>query len=144
MGADIKSGHRCTAWRKAMRKKKVWRYWCDFCNKGGCGCFQMKIHEKHCTMNPNRQCRICPYIDLGKTQPINVLIVALGNGDTLGMSNLRRLCGNCPACILSAIRQSGIENKRQIDSILESDNFIFQEELKSFWAGRDTHVELPY
>ena len=37
--------------------KKV--YYCDFCKKKGMSASAMSVHEKHCTLNPNRQCRLC-------------------------------------------------------------------------------------
>lgn len=42
-----------------MRQKKIWRYYCEFCKKSGCGKPQMRTHETHCTMNPDRICRVC-------------------------------------------------------------------------------------
>lgn len=42
-----------------MRVKKVNRYYCDFCKKSNCSKHAMELHEKHCTMNPDRQCRLC-------------------------------------------------------------------------------------
>lgn len=42
-----------------MRMKLVKRYWCDHCNKAGLSSRSMITHEKHCTLNPNRSCRVC-------------------------------------------------------------------------------------
>jgi hypothetical protein len=42
-----------------MKTKKVNRYYCDFCNRGGCSAAHMKKHERHCTANPERECRVC-------------------------------------------------------------------------------------
>ena len=36
-------------------KKNV--YYCDYCNKKGLR--SLKAHEKHCTANPDRECRLC-------------------------------------------------------------------------------------
>ena len=35
-----------------MKTKRVLRYYCDFCGRGGCGKYAMEVHEKYCTMNP--------------------------------------------------------------------------------------------
>lgn len=40
-----------------MLLKKV--YYCDFCKKKGMSAASMSKHEKHCTLNSNRQCRLC-------------------------------------------------------------------------------------
>lgn len=42
-----------------MRRKPSYRYYCDYCKKSGGSGSAMAIHEKHCTMNPNRVCRFC-------------------------------------------------------------------------------------
>ena len=38
-----------------VKKKNV--YYCEYCKKKGLR--SLKIHEKHCTANPNRECRLC-------------------------------------------------------------------------------------
>lgn len=119
-----------------MRKKQVWRYYCEFCKKSGCSGYHMKNHELHCTMNPERECRMCYLIDecgVEQSAPdLNDLKALLPNdpqslivrnsnlldGDdysklyeaiSLAMPRLRELSRNCPACILAAIRQNKIE-----------------------------------
>jgi len=37
-------------------KKSV--FYCDFCRKYKLTSYAMKVHEKHCTMNPDRVCRM--------------------------------------------------------------------------------------
>jgi hypothetical protein len=39
------------------KTKKV--YYCDFCGKHKLTSNSIIIHEKHCTLNPNRICRVC-------------------------------------------------------------------------------------
>ena len=39
-------------------------YYCDFCGKRGLSKGHMKTHELHCTLNPNRKCRLCDGHDL--------------------------------------------------------------------------------
>jgi len=34
-------------------------YYCDFCNKRGLSKGHMLNHELHCTLNPDRECRMC-------------------------------------------------------------------------------------
>lgn len=50
-----------------MRMKIVKRYWCDHCNKAGLSAHAMAKHELHCTMNPDRNCRVCTLINGGYT-----------------------------------------------------------------------------
>lgn len=98
-----------------MKRKKVWRYYCEFCGKGSCSGGHMNIHEKHCTRNPNRKCRMCDFGRL-KQQPIQDLIKALGSGDNEGFEKLSNLADGCPACILSAINQSGLQRGASFDA----------------------------
>ena len=108
-----------------MRTKRVNRYYCDYCGKGGCQAAAMRKHERHCTMNPNRVCRMCRV--LNQPQPDIENLVALlprpqdyehhdygstaykGFGAAMkdGMAALREAADGCPACILAAIRQAG-------------------------------------
>lgn len=37
-----------------MKRKRVWRYYCDFCKKSGCGRAAMAWHEQRCINNPAR------------------------------------------------------------------------------------------
>lgn len=55
-----------------MRTKKVNRYWCDFCGKSGLSASHMARHERFCTMNPKRQCRMCGRLEK-EQQPIETL-----------------------------------------------------------------------
>jgi len=108
-----------------MKKKQVWRYYCEFCYKSSGTEKAMKKHELHCTMNPNRLCRMCKL--KGGTQISISRLVALlpkykvsTNTEDNGLSKnyckaleeamikLRRETQNCPACILAALRQAGI------------------------------------
>jgi len=42
---------------EGMKVKKKCVYYCDYCSKKSLR--SLKIHEKHCTTNPNRECRLC-------------------------------------------------------------------------------------
>jgi hypothetical protein len=109
-----------------MRTKTVKRHWCDFCNRAGLQAHAMAKHERHCTMNPNRACRTCRLIDGGNgpdADELRALVAILpagpvpGWGDELdvflvkvdaAIPKLREAAGDCPACMLAAIRQAGI------------------------------------
>jgi len=82
-----------------MRQKKVWRYYCDHCNKGGCGKAAMAKHERHCIRNDNRECRMCASLNGGTSQPMDVLVAAARDG----LDKLRGVADGCPICMLAAI-----------------------------------------
>ncbi len=42
-----------------MKTKLKNVYYCDFCKKHSLASWAMKEHEKHCTLNPDRICRVC-------------------------------------------------------------------------------------
>jgi uncharacterized Zn-finger protein len=111
-----------------MKVKPVKQYICDFCGKKGLSSGHMKKHERHCTKNPERKCRMCEA--LGEMQqPIADLMAILpdpaeyayddewgctGYRDGLFtatdavMPKLRDLASDCPMCIMAALRQKGI------------------------------------
>jgi len=126
-----------------MRKIKRWRYYCDYCKKAGGSAYHIKKHERGCTANPNRVCGYCEAS--GDEQvDINVLTNVLKqhaescNPATSDLwipaiDKLREMTGNCPACILAAIRQSKLfgHNKGQYE---EFNLYNFREEVGLFWA----------
>lgn len=42
-----------------MNKRRAWIYECEHCGKSGRSGGHISTHEKHCTMNPQRVCRVC-------------------------------------------------------------------------------------
>ncbi len=111
-----------------MKKKTVTQYSCDFCKKKNLSAGHMKKHESRCTMNPNRYCGICPII--GNPQPdLKDLIQILPDPKAFAKEDeyeheylgieltgavnavwyaLETEAGECPACIMAALRQGGI------------------------------------
>ena len=139
-----------------MKAKLVKRYYCDFCRKSGGSAGHMRRHESACTMNPNRVCRVCKMAhgDLGAGEgvqsPIAQLLALLPdpapfrykhqetNGtqyyeDELGdetnaaLPELRDTTGNCPACIMAALRQKGIP-------VGMVSGFDFKKEIAEIWS----------
>lgn len=109
-----------------MRKIKKWRYYCDFCKKSGASEHHMKNHEKYCTSNPNRECRICDKLQEVQ-QPLVELLRVYKDG---GLKELRAVAGNCPMCILWALKAA-----LKPEEIFESyeHDFDFKKELDDFW-----------
>lgn len=119
-----------------MTKKQCWRYKCDFCKKVGYSSFHMKRHETGCTANKDRVCRMpihngeAPRLSLEQLMANLVL-----SKPDFGMAELREDSHNCPACILAAIRCSGIQ-KHDYDeegSVGIDLKFNFKEELAAMW-----------
>lgn len=120
-----------------MKKVMRQRYYCDFCKKGSGSGGHMKKHEARCTLNPARECGMCKL--MGEKQPdLTVLTAILPAPETISFTEysevdgdtikaLRDAAGNCPACMLAAIRQRGIPVSQAI-------GFNFAEECKSFWS----------
>ena len=135
-----------------MKEKKVWRYWCEYCNKAGLQKGAMRQHERHCTMNPKRVCRVCAMVQdcpLEETQQHDPVALAAMLPDPSEHKNLteenfeyiddsikeplakavqavREVCGGCPACIMAALRQRGIP-------VPLAEGLDFKKEMQSFW-----------
>ena len=104
----------------------------------------MKLHEASCTLNPKRDCRMCTVAQREMGDHVQAqmsdLIAALQRdharhdaetaNETLDVQlspfepkELREAAGNCPACMLAAIRQT---NSYPV-------KFEFSDEKTSFW-----------
>lgn len=132
-----------------MRIKKVNRYWCDFCNKAGLQGFAMAKHEKHCTLNPDRACRVCNL--LGSAPDLQELIrmlpdpTAYNSNTTIAHSGeesehsklvaqldqiypaFREVAQGCPACMMAALRQKKIP-------VPMMESFDFKKEMSSIFS----------
>ena len=100
-----------------MHSKRLIRYYCDHCHKGMFRAKTMPKHERHCTKNLYRICRVC--VLMGNSQPnllrlVNFLKEQMHGDNSITQNGdigeilikLKEMAGNCPACVLSAIRQS--------------------------------------
>lgn len=141
-----------------MKVKKVNRYYCDHCKKSGCSAHHIRKHEKGCTLNPERECGMCKMVDSSGQRPLAELMALLPDithtknrfgfeclseemRATLdaAFASLREATGNCPACILAAIRQRYHEKPYLFE-------FDFKKEVKEVWdnineANTDSHNE---
>lgn len=120
-----------------MRKKKMWRYYCDFCGKAGGHPYHMQKHEQGCTMNPDRECGLCRFDGEWEQKPMAELLEAYGSG---GLDKLRDATEGCPACILATLRQF-LAIKEQLEEPVFMPEFDFKKELASFWS--DHNEERP-
>jgi hypothetical protein len=126
-----------------MRKKKVWRYYCEYCKKSNCNPASMKKHEAGCTNNPGRICGLCK-ITGEEQKPIGELITILGNGSDKELERLRAKTNNCPTCILAAIRQSGLQAGPDEDGSGFSVAFNYRAELADFWKEYNSAQNWKY
>lgn len=104
-----------------MKVKKVNRYYCDYCAKSRGTKHSMEVHEKHCTMNPDRRCRMCGGNNVSKllslmpdpnsfyVQDIDfeVMQIRCQTDTQAGLQKVLEATDNCPACTLAVLRQSG-------------------------------------
>ena len=95
-----------------MKTKMRPRYYCDHCPKGTGSASFMRRHERGCTANPARVCGFCGRN--GDVQDLATILVTPQLAVSLNpwegrMVALREATDNCPACILAAIRQSGVQ-----------------------------------
>lgn len=117
-----------------MRTKRVNRYYCDFCKKGGQSKHCMKDHEERCTLNPGRTCRMCQRLVKDQTPMAEMLAVLPEWNDPqspddvpeINLPLLREKAGDCPVCIFAAIRQKKIP-------VSFVDGFDFNKEVASRW-----------
>lgn len=135
-----------------MTKKQCWRYKCDFCGRVGYSGGHMKSHEIGCTANINRVCRMPIHDGEAPRLSLHQLIddLSLSKPD-LGMTELREDSNNCPACILAAIRCSGLQKYDPDPETGENCGpdfkFNFKQELASMWSciNDDNHNDYrPY
>ena len=136
-----------------MKRKRVWRYYCEFCGKSSCAAGHMSKHEQRCTANPNRVCGFCslhpdfPVSDVSLQSlvdlcpnPDDFLVSTDDYGCRYYTPQLRPLIEaalqdlrsktECPACILAALRQSGLTATG-----LTNDLFDWKIESKAALAG---------
>ena len=113
-----------------MRTKKMNRYYCDFCTKANSSSGAMRLHERHCTMNPTRTCRMCrsprdiPAL-VSTIPPVDNYYTYEGVGEGIKqLATIREQCRGCPACILAVLRQAGLTPR--------SISFDFTEETKNW------------
>lgn len=124
-----------------MKVKKKNVYYCDYCSKKSLR--SLKIHEKHCTANPDRECRLC---DNKSIKPIiekyNKLFRLENREEGWGIETkvifteeftlkdiINELDYICPNCILAIIRCLGLNRYYMGDKF----KFDYKEALDDWW-----------
>lgn len=113
-----------------MRTKKVNRYYCDHCSKGGQSKAAMLRHEPACIRNPDRSA--CPFCQAAKVSqaPMPELRKAFEHGD---LKALRKAAGDCPACTLAAIVQTRDSTPPDEEGFTGWVEFDYKAEVVVFW-----------
>lgn len=111
-----------------MTRKQVWRYYCEFCKKSGCSASHIKTHERHCTCNPDRECRMCEEVR-SAPRDYHTLIAQFKNNTDLDW--LRREVDGCPSCMLTVIRQAA--DPKDPDTQFWGE-FNYKEEQADWWT----------
>jgi hypothetical protein len=137
-----------------MKTKMVPRYECDFCGKKKYSRAAMKLHELHCTMNPDRKCRMCNYTEGGASlAELKALLIPFLKSKTETsefdstcrvssftdeqLAELRAelydAADGCPNCILAAIRQSGLVSYEL--------GWDYKIAINDFWSNRNDYED---
>lgn len=91
-----------------VKQKSV--YYCDFCKKHGLSRHAMELHERICTLNPERECRWKLPDHPNGGYALAPLVAELISRRPLQQGDIDWLhdeVDGCPACMLAALRQSG-------------------------------------
>ena len=112
--------------------KKV--YYCEFCKKKGLSSGHMHSHEKHCTANPKRDCRMC------KTNgSMTIMLKLLNSIKTIDTVREVSVYGDeCPACVLAFMRQKGIHNVKIRDT---NDFWNYKDSVNKWWKVKNEENE---
>ena len=96
-----------------MIEKTVTAFICEHCGKKQLAKGSMRRHEKRCTANPGRECKMCDQVEIAglstNTVGLSRLVEILSDREASPKNRMAAIREetDCPACILAAIRQSG-------------------------------------
>ena len=133
-----------------MKVKTIKAYYCDFCGKRMLSGGWMSRHEKGCTMNPGRECRMCEGVDirsLTKKYSRGIIITEgsteFGSRFTAEWEKYARKfkiediiddCDGCPACSFAVLRLSG-QNHHWITDLIGP--FNYKAIRNKYWKERN-------
>lgn len=111
--------------------KKV--YYCDFCGKHSLR--PVTKHEKYCTGNPDRGCRMCEDpVNIREIAPNVVLNPGVADGPPIIPMEVLLGITDCPACTLALIR--GIRRIHPDgQSLYEEPGFNYKTAVEQWWQG---------
>ena len=129
-----------------IKTKKV--YYCDFCKKHSLR--TLAEHEKHCTWNPDRECRLCENWDTKKiiekyknSEIIKVIdgIYPEYNFNKEIFEQLKEEAGGCPNCIQTVLN---CIIPKECRYIVFSKNWDYKKELENWWKENSHQGEDYY
>jgi hypothetical protein len=85
-------------------------YYCDHCGRHRLVASVIERHEETCTLNPQRECRWCRLEH--ENSFVGLALELRRHRAPLASHDIKWLRDNvngCPACMLAALRQSGVE-----------------------------------
>lgn len=107
-----------------IRVKKV--YYCDYCKKHSLR--PLAQHEKYCTGNLDRECRMC---NRKPSKKLRVLARYIRMKKINKADDIMELVDYCPACTLTLIRANGLQH-------FPNDlRFDYDKEVKDFWHNKN-------
>lgn len=103
-----------------MKSKTKSVYYCDFCKKHGLSASSMAQHEKRCTGNLDRECHWDWDYRTNRSHPIEMSLKALVRRikrkrtdlNQKDIDYLAEMVGDCPACMLTVLKATGIESHK--------------------------------
>lgn len=123
-----------------MRREKKWVYYCDFCKKRSLR--SLKTHEAHCTLNPQRSCRLCgnkfDYPDL-----VDKFKYTIEEGDwadriyNIKTEDLMNAVDDCPNCALTILRL--FMRKKSGEAWGFTTDFNYKAELGEWWGEHNEY-----
>ena len=123
-----------------MRVVKKTVCYCDFCKKHSLN--SLVEHEKHCTLNPNRHCRLCKternYSALVET--IKPLKDEIETFWSIKGEDLMDLADGCPICALTILRLFKKKHKGEYENI-NVIGFNYKEEVQKWWDAENEEAE---
>lgn len=124
-----------------MRQRKRWQYYCGFCKKNGGSKYHIQEHEKHCTANPDRFCRMCAKADLEQNSTADLVTAAFN-----GIKRLRDEAQGCPACMLTGLRQmtTGDREDMSQEDANALNNWSFKDAVDSYDSDFYGHEDYEY
>ena len=128
-----------------MKSKMKMVFYCDFCTKHGLSRAAMEKHERHCTMNQDRVCRwhLLDYMPSWRALDYGGSTHHMRRGlprwvrmfaplDEERSKRFREHALGCPACMLTAIRLSGID-------FFDRGSWHYEDEVKRYREDERIH-----